>query len=128
MPKLYRVILPVSDISRGIEFYSALLGSAGRRVSSGRYYFDCEGVILCIYDSRADGDSFDQRPNPEPIYFSVPDLDGFYEHVRTLAAPDLNSIQTRPWRERSFYMNDPFGNRICFVDERTVFTGQFYVG
>jgi hypothetical protein len=31
---------------------------------------------------------------------------------------------TRPWGERSFYAFDPDGNGLCFVDERTVFTGR----
>jgi hypothetical protein len=33
-------------------------------------------------------------------------------------------ILTRPWGERSFYAEDPYGNLLCFVDERTVFTGN----
>jgi hypothetical protein len=39
--KLFRVILPVSDIDRAESFYRFLLQSPGRRVSSGRHYFDC---------------------------------------------------------------------------------------
>ena len=30
---------------------------------------------------------------------------------------------TRPWGERSFYLRDPFGNPLCFVDAATLFTG-----
>jgi hypothetical protein len=33
-------------------------------------------------------------------------------------------IRKRPWGEKSFYARDPFGNPICFVDEKTVFTGK----
>jgi hypothetical protein len=33
-------------------------------------------------------------------------------------------IVTRPWGERSFYVYDPFGNGLCFVDVRTLYTGQ----
>ena len=33
-------------------------------------------------------------------------------------------IVTRPWGERSFYADDPFGNGLCVVDERTLFTGR----
>lgn len=29
----------------------------------------------------------------------------------------------QPWGERSFYAEDPFANKICFVDESTVFAG-----
>jgi uncharacterized glyoxalase superfamily protein PhnB len=38
-------------------------------------------------------------------------------------AGNLARIEKRPWGERSFYVSDPFGNPLCFVDERTVFTG-----
>ena len=30
----------------------------------------------------------------------------------------------RPWGERSFYAEDPWGNPPCFVEERTVYTGS----
>lgn len=33
-------------------------------------------------------------------------------------------IATRPWSERSFYIDDPFGNKLCFVDRTTMFTCQ----
>jgi hypothetical protein len=31
-------------------------------------------------------------------------------------------IVTRHWGERCFYAVDPFGNGLCFSDERTLFT------
>jgi hypothetical protein len=33
----------------------------------------------------------------------------------------MGEIATRPWGQRSFYMRDPFGNPLCFVDETTIF-------
>jgi hypothetical protein len=36
----------------------------------------------------------------------------------------MGQIATRPWGERSFYLHDPFGNPLCFVDSRTLFTGR----
>jgi hypothetical protein len=33
-------------------------------------------------------------------------------------------MRVRPWRERSFYVFDPDGNGLCFVDETTVVTGR----
>ena len=36
----------------------------------------------------------------------------------------MGEVAERPWGERSFYANDPFGNKICFVDRPTVFTGE----
>ena len=132
-PKLFRVLLPVSDIAKAGEFYAEVLGMPGHRVSKGRHYFDCDGVILACFDPRADDDGYDPTPNPELIYFAVDDLAGTFEACKkagaTFSKGDVHGtaagkINTRPWGERSFYIEDPFGNPICFVDRATVFTGQ----
>lgn len=122
--RLYRVILPVTDIEKAALFYASLLELPGKRVSPGRHYFDCGGTILACFDPRADGDDFDATPNPQYIYLSVTDLDAAFVRARALGCAELEeAIATRPWRERSFYARDPFGNPICIVDEKTVFTG-----
>jgi len=122
--RLFRVILPVSDIERAASFYGALLGLQGKRVSPGRHYFDCGGTILACFDPGADGDDWDAKPNPDHVYFAVADLEACYERAMGLPCDSLeDAIRTRPWGERSFYARDPFGNRICFVDEETAFTG-----
>jgi catechol 2,3-dioxygenase-like lactoylglutathione lyase family enzyme len=130
---LFRVILPVSDIARAAEFYSVVLGTAGTRVSGGRHYFDCGGVILACFSPAEDGDSFPARPNPDHLYFSVDDLEATFAACSkagaTFTEGDVHGdpagqIATRPWGERSFYIKDPFGNPICLVDSRTVYTGQ----
>ena len=33
-------------------------------------------------------------------------------------------IVVRPWGERSFYVQDPWDNGLCFVDQNTLFTGR----
>jgi catechol 2,3-dioxygenase-like lactoylglutathione lyase family enzyme len=125
MVKLFRVILPVSDIERAARFYASLLGFPGERVSPGRHYFDCGGTILACFDPQADGDDADARANPDHLYFAVADLDGVFARAKELGCRELEaSIRSRPWGERSFYATDPFGNPICFVDEKTVFTGS----
>jgi predicted enzyme related to lactoylglutathione lyase len=134
MPHLFRVIVPVSDIDRAARFYAAVLGEAGRRVSPGRHYFDCEGTILACYDPGADGDGRAAQPMPEPIYIAVDDLESTYARAETAGAslspavvPDvgpLGRIARRPWGERSFYATDPFGNPLCFVARDSVFTGR----
>src|SRR6185503_18565772 len=119
---LFRVILPVSDIERAARFYANLLQQPGKRVSSGRHYFDCGGTILACFDPRADGDKHDPTPNPDHVYFAVEDLDAVFARAREAGCRELEQqIQTRPWGERSFYAKDPFGNPICFVDARTKF-------
>lgn len=130
--ELFRVIVPVGDIERAARFYRHVLGIEGRRVSGGRHYFDCGGTILACFDPRADGDEHDPAPNPEWLYFAVDDLEARYEAARkagaTFPALEIHGdpagrIARRPWGERSFYIEDPFGNKLCFVDRDTRFTG-----
>ena len=130
VPKLYRVILQVSDLNKAADFYSRLLGIGGRRIWGSRHYFDCGLVILALVDPSEDEQ--EARPNPDNIYFSVKDLDAVYERARDLgclSTEEVHGVQAgeiveRPWGERSFYAFDPFGNPICFVDEATVYTGK----
>jgi uncharacterized glyoxalase superfamily protein PhnB len=122
--RLFRVILPVSSVEEAAVFYSAVLDQPGMRVTSGRHYFKCGGVILACFDPRADGDDFEAKPNPGHVYFAVDDLDVYFGRVKGRANGAINRpIETQAWGERSFYCTDPFGNKLCFVDERTVFTG-----
>lgn len=132
-PKLYRVIVPVPDIEQAAAFYSAVLGMPGLRVSDGRHYFDCDGTILACYDPRADGDDGRATPLPEHLYLAVDNLERTYIACQKAGAvfdtsdvhgDPAGKIATRPWGERSFYVADPFGNKLCFVDRRTVFTGR----
>ena len=125
--KLYRVILPVTDIERAAAFYGQLFESPGRRVSPGRHYFDCGGTILACYDPLADGDRASQgwRPHSNQyLYFSVPDLTGTFQRAQSAGCKIDSQIAVMPWGETLFYARDPFGNLICFVDEKTMFTGH----
>ena len=66
MARLYRVLVPVSDIEAARQFYESILGASGKRVSPGRHYFDCEGTVLACFDPQAGGDGYAAKPNPEP--------------------------------------------------------------
>ncbi len=122
--KLFRVILPVASIEMAAVFYEKVFGVTGARVSGGRHYFQCGGTILACFSPREDGDAFDLPPNPDHLYFSVDDLDATFGRCKLAGCKRVDDqIKTRPWGERSFYAEDPFGNKICFVDEDTVFTG-----
>ena len=133
MAKLFRVILPVADIGGAASFYERVLGHTGQRVSPGRHYFDCEGAILACYDPKADGDGYEAKPIPEPVYIAVDDLQATFRNAKeagAICSPDvvpdvgpLGQIAERPWGERSFYASDPFGNPLCFVSRKSVFTG-----
>jgi catechol 2,3-dioxygenase-like lactoylglutathione lyase family enzyme len=122
--KLFRVILPVSTIDTAAQFYETALGITGIRVSDGRHYFHCGETILACFSPREDGDAFDLPPNPDHLYFSVDDLEAALSRCQRAGCRRLDdTIKTRPWGERSFYAEDPFGNKICFVDDKTLFTG-----
>jgi catechol 2,3-dioxygenase-like lactoylglutathione lyase family enzyme len=131
--RLFRVIMPVTNIDAAVRFYSALLDTPGFRVSSGRHYFDCGGVILAVYDAVADGDAQPVRHNAEHVYFAVADLEAVFaraKHAGGLSAEigdgdlPMGEIRQRPWGEVSFYVTDPSGNPLCFADERSVFRGE----
>src|SRR3972149_5823323 len=126
--RLFRVILPVSHLDKAAEFYAAVLGTPGIRVSNGRHYFDCGGTILACVSPREDGDPWDPRPNQDHLYFAVDKLEATYEACKKAGAAfaggevhgdPAGKIATRPWGERSFYIKDPFGNPVCFVDAST---------
>ena len=133
MARLYRVLVPVSDIEAAQSFYQSILCARGERVSPGRHYFDCEGTVLACFDPRADGDGYEAQPNPEPLYLAVSDLEATREACRQAGARfpqeappgvgPLGEIARRPWGEESFYASDPFGNQLCFVSRDSVFTG-----
>ena len=122
--------MQVSDLDRASEFYTTLLGIEGRRIRGGRHYFDCGPVILALLDVTAGGE--EAKPSADNIYFSVTDLEAVFEHAQSLGClseKDVHGdaageIVTRPWGERCFYVEDPFGNPLCFVDSETLFTGQ----
>ncbi len=132
MTKLYRVILPAGDLERSVGYFSRFLDTPGERVADERHYFDCGGVILaCVVSDGAE----EAHPNSDHLYFAVDNLEAAYARAKeaaaaglgAIAAGEMGEISERPWGERSFYANDPFGNPVCFIDERTLFTGGRFV-
>lgn len=134
MAKIFRILLPVGDIEQAAVFYDSLLDQPGQRISPGRHYFDCEGLVLACFDPVADGDGYQATPIPEPIYFAVDDLEAVYDRAREAGGVmtddvipgvgALGKIEKRPWGEVSFYVSDPFGNPLCFVTRDSAFTGD----
>lgn len=133
-PTLYRIILQVDNLDKAEEFYGKLLGDRGRRIPrASRHYIDCGPVILALVD--VGGENIpDLKPQPLPdyIYFAVNDVDAAHARARELNClsnedvhgESAGDVVTRPWGERSFYVHDPWGNGLCFVDEKTLFTGK----
>ena len=130
--RLFRVIMPVGDLEPAVRFYAALLDDSGFRVSGGRHYFSCGPVVLALYNPKADGDNRVPHPNFDHVYFAVEDLEAVYRRAQDVGGLStetgdgglpMGEIARRPWGERSFYMHDPSGNPLCFVDPATLFTG-----
>ena len=130
-PTLYRIILQVDNLDRAEEFYGKLLGNPGRRIPrASRHYIDCGPVILALVDVRGEGPDRTPEPLPDYIYFAVDDVDAVHARARELKCLSTEDVHgesagdvvTRPWGERSFYAHDPWGNGLCFVDEKTLFT------
>ena len=130
-PRLFRVILPVSDTDEAAAFYERLLGIPGERIAENRHYFHCGDVVLACVDPAGAGLSF--RPNIDHVYFAVENLEEALERARNAGCGGFDvpgqtpGIDTRPWGERSFYVQDPFGNPLCFVEAGTEFTGGRFV-
>jgi predicted enzyme related to lactoylglutathione lyase len=124
--KLYRVILPTRDIGKTSKFFQQVFEQDGERVSPGRHYFDCGGVILAVYDPGADGDEETpawQFHESQYLYFSVADLNSIKGRVASAGGELLTDIEAMPWGETMFYALEPCGGRLCFVDQDTLFTG-----
>ena len=128
VPQFFRMNIEVGDLEAAAAFYTKLLGVEGRRQAGSRCYFNCGPAALQVVDvSKA------REPHPaaKALYFTVKDLEAAYERARALgclAQDDMHDkagggIVVRPWGERSFYVTDPWGNPLCFVEEGTVYAG-----
>jgi len=122
---IFRVIVPVENIDEAQRFYRKLFDIDGERVSPGRHYFKCGNVILACFDPAAEGDKFTREPNPEHIYFETDQIEQLFENAKEAGCSFLeDKVEKRSWGERSFYAKDPFGNPLCFVDRKSMFTGH----
>ena len=133
-PPLYRIILQVDNLDKAEEFYGKLLGDRGRRIPrASRHYIDCGPVILALVDINGEGiPGLKPKPLPDFIYFAVSDAEAVHQRAQELQCLSTDDVHgasagdlvKRPWGERSFYVYDPWGNGLCFVDENTLFTGK----
>ena len=127
-PKIFRVTHEVANLDEATRFYQKLLGTEGKRHPGARHYFDCGGVILAVLDVSQGG--VRPTPGPKSLYLAVDDIEAVHARARSLKAlapfqvhgqPAAEVIE-RPWGEKSFYVTDPWGNELCFVQEGTLYT------
>ena len=124
-PRLFRLNVEVGDVDRAASFYGSLLGLEARPQMGSRVYLDAGGVTLQVV----------QVPEPHPaakaLYFATADLDALHGRAAALDCLSAELVHgmpagaptVRPWGERSFYADDPWGNPLCFVDEGTIYAG-----
>ncbi len=125
IPQFFRLNVEAGDLEAAISFYDSLLGIAGRRDRGARAYYDCGPVMLQVVETAA------PHVAAKALYFTVKDLEAVFARAKSLGCLSSEAVHdapggeiaVRPWRERSFYANDPWGNPLCFVEEGTVYRG-----
>ncbi|HUB80738.1 MAG TPA: VOC family protein [Bryobacteraceae bacterium] len=128
VPQFFRLNIEVGDLNSAISFYGELLGIEGRKQAGARCYFNCGPVTLQVLDVSAHGEV---HPAAKALYFTVGDLEGIFARAKALNCLSAETVHdapgggivVRPWGERSFYCEDPWGNPLCFVEEGTVYAG-----
>jgi catechol 2,3-dioxygenase-like lactoylglutathione lyase family enzyme len=124
-PRLFRINVEVGDIDRAAIFYSALLGLEARPQMGARVYLNAGAVTLQVVQVPA------PHPAAKALYVAVGDLDALHARATALGCLSSDNVHgtpagqpvVRPWGERSFYADDPWGNPLCFVDEGTIYAG-----
>ena len=126
VPQFFRLNIEVGNLEAAISFYSKLLGIEGRKRPGSRCYFDCGPVTLQVVDVSPVGEP---HPAAKALYFTVIDLQAAFERATALQCLSSESVHdapgggivVRPWGERSFYVEDPWKNPLCFVEQGTVY-------
>ncbi len=126
-PKIFRVTLEVSNIEEAAAFYAKLLGTEGKRHPGARHYFDCGGVILSLLDPTTGGLTATLAPSRSTSRCTYQGGAHPRADLKALAPYKVHgeaasTVKKRPWGERSFYVVDPWGNDLCFVEEGTLYT------
>lgn len=124
-PALFRINIEVGDIAQATKDWSALLGIVGRGQAGSRTYFTTGAVTLQVVQVDS------PHPAAKALYFLVDELEPYHERASKLGwlSKELvhgqigGTIAVRPWGERSFYVEDTWGNPLCFVQTGTTYPG-----
>jgi hypothetical protein len=124
-PSLFRINIEVGDIAQASKDWSTLLGQEGRGQAGSRTYFTTGAVTLQVVQHEA------PHPAAKALYFLVDELEPYHARAKELGWLSKESvhgqpggdINVRPWGERSFYVEDAWGNPLCFVQTGTTYPG-----
>jgi hypothetical protein len=124
-PALFRLNVEVGDVDRAAKGWGVLLGLDARPQAGSRVYFTAGSVTLQVVECDP------PHPAAKALYFLVDELEPVYARAKKLGwlskervhGEPGGEISIRPWGERSFYVQDPWGNPLCFVESGTVYPG-----
>lgn len=124
-PSLFRINIEVGDLEAAHRFYAELLRQEGRPQMGRRVYFEAGAVTLQVVQTEA------PHTAAKALYFLIDDLDAVHARAQALGCLSAEAVHgepggqpvVRPWGERSFYADDPWGNPLCFVQAGTVYEG-----
>jgi hypothetical protein len=125
VPSFFRLNLEVGNLDSAAEGYGQLLAQPARRQPGARVYLDAGPVTLQVVQV--------EKPHPaaKALYFTVNDIEATFARAQALGwlsrekvhGEPGGAVVVRPWGERSFYAEDPWGNPLCFVEAGTVYRG-----
>jgi predicted enzyme related to lactoylglutathione lyase len=121
--RIFRIAIHASRIDVARAFYESVLGIPADDTVPTRIYFHCGDVILAVLDRRPEH-GVPLRASADNLYLATGELDAVHARAVAAGAQDVSAIEVQPWGERSFYCLDLDGNRLCFVDETTLFLGR----
>ena len=79
---LFRVLIPIDDMSRADDFYGQLLGLEIDDVTPTRHYLRAGQTILVLANPGEGGRT--HRPNPDWLYLRVADVEATYRRAQSL--------------------------------------------
>lgn len=125
IPQMFRLNVEVGDVAEAARFYGQLFDISVRPQAGSRVYLSAGPVTLQIVQTSP------PHAAAKALYFTVNDLDAAHARAASLGCLSRDmvhghvggDINVRPWGERSFYADDPWGNPLCFVEAGTVYAG-----
>jgi uncharacterized glyoxalase superfamily protein PhnB len=122
--RIFRIAIPSMRHSEARAFYEQVLNMTADDTVPSRLYFHCGDVIVALIDWTIEGQDSTLHPTPDDLYFATDELDAVYERAVEAGALITSPTEDRSWGERSFYCRDLDGNKLCFVDDTTLFLGR----